>query len=198
MVAHLEKGDCSLSYEKLAILIERFHLSPRDLFYGNENESKGYVQRIRPYLGSQKIILNAAGGVVVKDNKVLLQRRSDNHEWGLLGGLLEMNETDEEAAIREVKEESGLIVRPISFLGIFHNHEMVWANGDQAHTIGAYFLFEIVGGELRLDEESLELKYFGKDEAPYLFASDHREALKAYWDGVGLPLLNENHKSQSK
>lgn len=153
---------------------------------------KNYVKDIRKDLGSRKIILNAAGGVIVKDNKVLLQRRSDNNEWGLIGGLLELDETYLEAALREVKEETGLSVKPLYFLGIYHNHNMVWANGDKAHTIGAYYVFEIIDGNLRIDEESLELRFFGKDELPWLFAEDHRKAVEAYFSGVNFPIPNEN------
>ena len=157
-----------------------------------EKEPKNYVKHIRRYLGDQKIILNCAGGIVLKDGKVLLQHRSDNGEWGLIGGLLELNETYLEGALREVKEETGLTVRPISFLGIFHNHHMEWPNGDKAHTIGAYYVFEIVSGEVRVDEESLELRYFGFDELPYLFGEDHRAAVKAYLNGVAYPVMEEN------
>ncbi|MCR5078528.1 MAG: NUDIX domain-containing protein [Bacilli bacterium] len=162
----------------------------------NEKEPRDYVKRIRKYLGNQKIILNSAGGVIEKDGKILLQRRSDNGKWGLIGGLLEVNETYLEAATREVKEETGLIVRPTRFLGIFHNHNMVWANGDQAHVIGAFYAFEIIEGEPRVDEESFELRFFAQEEIPYLFAEDHREAVKAFFDGVNLPIINENVQSQ--
>lgn len=153
-----------------------------------------YIKNIRAKLGHQKIILNCAGVVIVKDDKILFQRRSDNNCWGLIGGLLELNETYEEAAIREVKEETGLDVRLTAFLGIFHNHNMVWSNGDMAHTLGAYYVAEIVDGTPRIDKESLELRFCGKEEIPDLFAEDHRAAVRAYFDGVRLPLLNENNR----
>lgn len=151
-----------------------------------------YIKLVRKSLGSQKIILNCAIGIVEKDDKILFQHRSDNNKWGLVGGLLEMNETYLEAAIREIKEETGLDVKAKYFLGIYHNHNMEWSNGDKAHTIGAFFVFEIVGGSLRIDEESLELKFFGKDEIPELFAEDHVVALDAYFKGVRYPLFDEN------
>lgn len=153
-----------------------------------------YIKSIRPKLGHQKIILNCAGVLIVKDDKILLQRRSDNNKWGLVGGLLELEETYAEAAIRECKEETGLDVELDYLLGVFHNYDMVWGNGDQAHTIGPIFKAHITGGDLRIDEESFELKFFAYDELPPLFAEDQRAALKAYFDGVKLPLLNENKK----
>ena len=151
-----------------------------------------YIKDLRKDIGNKKILLNCAGAVIVKDGRILFQRRADNHRWGLIGGLLELNETYAEAAAREIREETGLEVRFTSFLGIYHNHHMEWSNGDKAHTIGAYFAAEIVGGEPRPDEESLELKFFSQEEIPELFAEDHRAVIDAYFQGVRYPLLREN------
>ena len=142
-----------------------------------------YIHDLRKIIGPRKIILNCAGALIIRDNKILFQRRTDNGKWGLIGGLLEMNETYEEAALREIREETGLEVRLDSFLGIFHNHNMVWSNGDAAHVISA---------EPRIDEESYELRFFGKDELPELFAEDHIAVLKAYFKGIRYPLMQEN------
>ena len=125
-----------------------------------------YVKELRRDVGKRKIILNCAGVMIEKDGEILLQRRSDNGLWGLVGGILELNETYAEAAVREALEETGLQVRLTSFLGIFHNHDMVWANGDAAHVISAMYTAGIVSGEPRIDEESCELRFFGPDEIP--------------------------------
>ena len=151
-----------------------------------------YIHELRKEIGSRKIILNCAGALIVRNEKILFQRRSDNGKWGLIGGLLEMNETYEEAALREIREETGLEVQLDSFLGIFHNHNMVWSNGDTAHVISAMFTASIVSGEPRIDEESLELRFFGEEEIPEMFAEDHIATLNAYLRGVRYPLLQEN------
>ena len=151
-----------------------------------------YIHELRQVIGHRKIILNCAGALIVRDGKILFQRRTDNGRWGLIGGLLEMNETYRQAALREIREETGLEVRLESFLGIFHNHDMVWSNGDAAHVLSAMFVASIVRGEPRIDEESYELRFFGKDEIPELFAEDHVAALEAYFAGVRYPLPCEN------
>ena len=153
-----------------------------------------YIKDLRQYIGNKKIILNCSGAVIERNGRILLQRRSDNGLWGMPGGLLELDETYAEAAVREIREETGLEVRLTAFLGVFHNYDMVWGNGDRAHTIGGYFTAEITGGELRVDEESLELHFFGEDELPPLFAEDHRAAVAAYFSGFRLPLPNENRR----
>ena len=151
-----------------------------------------YIHDLRKVIGPRKIILNAATVLIIKDDKILFQRRADNGKWGLIGGLVEMNETYEQAALREAREETGLKVKLDSFLGIFHNHNMVWSNGDAAHVISAMFTASIISGEPRIDEESYELRFFGIDEIPELFAEDHIASLKAYSQGVRYPLLCEN------
>ncbi len=155
-----------------------------------------YIRDLRRRAGPGKLILDCAGAVVVRDGKILFQLRSDNGLWGLTGGLMEMGETYADTAVREVKEETGLDVRLTAFLGIFHNYDMVWSNGDRAHTVGAYYTAEVIGGELKGDEESLELRFLGPGELPPLFAEDHRAALRAYLDGVRLPLPRENRSGE--
>ena len=105
-----------------------------------------YIHDLRKIIGPRKIILNCAGALIIRDDKILFQRRADNGKWGLIGGLLEMNETYEEAALREILEETGLNVQLDSFLGIYHNHNMVWSTGDAAHVISAYYTAHIVSG----------------------------------------------------
>ena len=151
-----------------------------------------YIHDLRKEIGPRKIILNCAGALIIRDGRILFQRRTDNGRWGLIGGLLEMNETYAQAAVREAREETGLEVKLTGFLGIFHNHDMVWANGDAAHVISAMYTAEIVSGEPRIDEESFELRFFGKDEFPELFAEDHIAALEAWRGGVRFPLFTEN------
>ncbi len=157
-----------------------------------------YIHELRKEIGPRKIILNCAGALIIRDGKILFQRRTDNGRWGLIGGLLEMNETYEQAALREIREETGLEVKLESFLGIFHNHDMVWSNGDAAHVISAMYTARIVRGEPRIDEESYELRFFGREEIPELFAEDHIAALDAYFKGIRYPLLRENAYRKQK
>ena len=67
-----------------------------------------YIHDLRKVIGPRKIILNCAGAVIVRDGKILFQRRTDNGQWGLIGGLLEMNETYEQAALRKASWGSSI------------------------------------------------------------------------------------------
>ncbi len=134
-------------------------------------------------VGNKKIILNSTA-VVLNDefNRILLQKRSDNGLWGLPGGLLEMDETIEEGAIREVYEETNLKIKITRFIGVFINRNMVWHNKDKAMIYAFGFVGVIIGGELKInDEESLELKYFKKEDLPLIHSADNKQIIEAYY-----------------
>jgi len=142
-----------------------------------------YITFLRDLVGDRKIILNATSVVIVNEkNEVLLQHRSDNHLWGLPGGLLELDESIAECAIREVKEETNLDVELSRFLGVFNNPLMRWRETDEARVIAFAFSAKVVGGSLRVnDSESLELAYFPFDQLPQIHSVDNLAAIKAYY-----------------
>ncbi|MEC9485397.1 MAG: NUDIX domain-containing protein [Candidatus Izemoplasma sp.] len=145
---------------------------------------KDYISYIRELVGNHKIIMNAAACIITnEDDQVLLQHRSDDHYWGLPGGIMELGETEKETCIREVKEETGLEIEVISFLGTFHNKHKTWPNGDEAHVICAIFTAKVTGGTLHTNnEETLALDFFSSDNLPNIDAVDHLEALTYYYD----------------
>jgi 8-oxo-dGTP diphosphatase len=63
------------------------------------------------YPGSEEPNVKAAGGVVVRDGQVLLVHRPDYDDWSLPKGKLDPGESFEDAALREVEEETGLRCR---------------------------------------------------------------------------------------
>jgi 8-oxo-dGTP diphosphatase len=62
-------------------------------------------------------LIRAAGGLVVRDGRVLLVHRARYDDWSLPKGKLEPGETWEDAAVREVREETGLRCDLGAFLG---------------------------------------------------------------------------------
>ena len=118
-----------------------------------------------------------AGGCIFNEKgEVLLQRRGDSNKWGFPGGAIELGETPQIAAMREVKEETGLDVEVGDIIGIYTDSDIEYPNGDKAHSICICFKLVAVGGELFCDnQETLELKYFSKDDKPILFCKQHEE-----------------------
>ena len=113
--------------------------------------AKDYIRWIRSKVGHEKIILTFAGGCIFNDRgEVLLQRRGDSNKWGFPGGAVEPGETPEMTAVREAKEETGLDVSVVQLIGVY------------------------------TDSETLELKYFSKEEKPQLFTGSH----EALWNEI--------------
>lgn len=143
-------------------------------------ENKDYIKWIRGKVGHEKIIIVYAGGCIFnKNGEVLLQKRADCNKWGFPGGAVELGETPEMTAKREVKEETGLDVEVGNLIGIYTDSDVVYPNGDKAHSICICYEMSVVGGELSCDEnETLELKYFSLDDMPELFCKQHEELLR--------------------
>jgi len=143
-------------------------------------DKRDYIKWIRSKVGHEKIILVFAGGCIFNENgEVLLQRRGDSNKWGFPGGAIELGETPQQAAIREVKEETGLDVEIGRLIGVYTECDMEYPNGDRAQSIAIVFEMKAIGGELLCDgEETLELRYFSLDNMPELFCKQHEDVLK--------------------
>lgn len=138
-----------------------------------------YIKWIRSKVGHEKIILIFAGGCIFNEKReVLLQRRGDSNKWGFPGGAIEIGETPQMAAIRELKEETGFDVEINSLIGIYTDCNMEYPNGDKAQSIFIAFEFDVLDGKLICDQkETIELKYFSLDDIPELFCKQHEELL---------------------
>ena len=139
-----------------------------------------YIKWLRSKVGHEKIILIFAGGCVFNDKgEVLLQKRADSNKWVFSGGAVELGETPQMAAIREVKEETGLDVEVGNLIGIYTEFNMEYPNGDKAQSICIAYELKTVGGHLSCDkDETLELKYFPLDDTPELFCIQHEELMR--------------------
>ena len=78
-----------------------------------------YIMDLRKVVGHVPLLQAGASIIVENENgQVLLEKRTDNHQWGYAGGSIELGETVEEAAKRELFEEMGLQTRWSCFISI--------------------------------------------------------------------------------
>ena len=140
-----------------------------------------YLRDVRALVGSRLLLLPGVAAIVRDaENRVLFIRRADNGEWGLPAGAIDPGETPAEAVAREVREETGLEVRPARVAGVFggKGFRVRYENGDEAEYTVVVFDCEVVGGTLSAtDGEALELRYFAPDEAPELKVAYPRSLL---------------------
>ena len=89
------------------------------------------------------------GGAVVRDDKLLFIRRASRHgrgNWQLPGGFIEPDETIEQAVVREVQEEAGVITEVEAVLGLRSRYDPDSGNG-----IYVILLLRPISGEPRSD-----------------------------------------------
>ncbi|AIQ45760.1 NTP pyrophosphohydrolase [Paenibacillus sp. FSL R7-0273] len=148
-------------------------------------EATNYIKWIRSKVGHDLIFLNFAGGIICNErNEVLLQRRGDSDQWGFPGGAMELGESAEETAIREIYEETGLKVKAEHLIGVYTKYYHQYSSGDRAQTISFFFQCKHIQGELTIDgNETLELRYFSHNELPQLFAQQHQDAYEDWLSG---------------
>ena len=111
------------------------------------------------------------------DGAVLLQRRSDNGLWGLPGGSVEIGESVSVAIVREVREETGLVVEVDRLVGVYSEPSFQifrYRDGNVVHYINTLMTCRIVGGTLQTCDESLELKFFDPARLPGDMLRTHR------------------------
>ncbi|MFJ5767169.1 NUDIX hydrolase [Lysinibacillus sp. NPDC093210] len=127
--------------------------------------------------GSIVIILN-------DKNELLLQKRNDG-TWGLPGGLMDLGESFEEVAKREVFEETGLLVHNLKLLNVFSGSEyyLKVSNGDELYSVTAVYYTKEFSGEMQIDyNESESLQFFAYTNLPIDLTQIYRSFIDSYID----------------
>ncbi len=129
-----------------------------------------YVRELRQLVGSRPLLLVAAG-VLAWDSSgaLLLVRNAQTGHWSIPGGALELGETLEDTARRELREETGLVAGDLRLLDVHSGPDwfLEYPNGDQAYIVGATFLTTSVQGDLTPDgTECDDARYFSTTALP--------------------------------
>ncbi|HOO08135.1 MAG: NUDIX hydrolase [Ruminococcus sp.] len=130
----------------------------------------GYIMELRRELGSRPIIMAGTGVILVNGkNEILLGRRTDNGFWDYPGGSMELGESFEDCARREVLEETGLTCGKLEFLMDVSGQESFYRypNGDQVYIAGIVYLCRDFTGQMKVQEEEVaEQRFFPIDRLP--------------------------------
>lgn len=124
--------------------------------------------------GVNSPVLAVDAVIRLDDGGVLFVRRGNppfKDYWALPGGLVEVGETIEAALIREVHEETGLLVETMQLIGIFSDP----TRDPRGHTVSVAFLVSEVSGTIKAGSDAAEVLVFHK--LPEKIAFDHRHIL---------------------
>lgn len=144
----------------------------------------GYILDLRKFVGNRPLI-QVGAGIIAEDpaGRVLLQLRADNHCWGYCGGSIELDERVEDAAKRELFEETGLTAGQLELFGVWSGPELhyVYPNGDEVSNVDIVFLCRKFSGTLKPQEDEVrELRFFSVDEIPENLSPPIRPALEKW------------------
>ncbi len=128
-----------------------------------------------------------AQAVVRSEGRVLLCLRRELRGWELPGGEVNPGERDEDAAVREVREETGLEVAPRRLVGTYHR------SGFRAHD-ALVFECSAVGGTLTTSRETPRVAWFDIAALPDTIFPWFRTPLDDALAGYADPLVRREHQ----
>src|SRR3989344_5490581 len=104
--------------------------------------------------------------VINKDKEILLHQRSDNDDWSLPGGQMEIGESISDCLLREVREETGLQPKIVRLIGLYTSPKIIFQfpNGDVYQSFVVVFLCKVRDEKVTLNNESTSFKWVKKGE----------------------------------
>ncbi len=129
-----------------------------------------YIMWLRSFVGHAPI-LQCGAGVIVENSlgQILLIKRTDNSCWGYAGGAVEPGEKVEDAACRELFEETGLIADELELFSVFSgdDNRYTYPNGDEVHNIDIVYICKKFHGNIKADLcEASDVSFFDIDSLP--------------------------------
>ncbi len=155
-------------YERILALVSEWYgrsldLPPEDVRV-RFAEEMGYVT---PKVSADAAVFDSAG-------RILLQKRTDDGTWCLPCGFTDPNESPEETAVRETREETGLSVEVDELIGVYTRKPGEYG----PHCLVRHsYLCTAVGGEIEVSHEGEAVRYWHIDEVP-VWHKDHESAAR--------------------
>lgn len=144
-----------------------------------------YVSELRALMGHRSLIIAGAAVLIFdKQNRLLLQHRRDNQQWGLIGGSMEIGESLEETAKREAFEETGLNLDELNWFGLFSGQELIYQypHGDIIVNVVAVYISRQFTGKLKTNTaEGYGVRFFDLNQLPSNISPPDRPIIEKYF-----------------
>ena len=146
----------------------------------------GYISDIRKYVGHMPILTAGVGLLVFNDEKkILMQLRSDYNAWGFPGGSMELGESFDDVAKRELKEETNLEADELKLIRVLSGKETYreYPNGDKLYDITAIYVVKKYHNDIIInDDESVKLEWFDINNLPKNMTEHTQNYLNKFGD----------------
>jgi 8-oxo-dGTP diphosphatase len=116
------------------------------------------------------VVIEVDGGIV------LIRRQNPPHGWALPGGFVDFGERVEDAARREMEEETSLAVTLVDLLGVYSDP----SRDARTHTISTVYVGRAVGNP-RAADDAAEIGVFREDTLPAPLVFDHARIVRDYF-----------------
>lgn len=127
------------------------------------------IRQYRNPLPTVDIIIELKGGIV------LIERKNPPFGWALPGGFVDYGERLEDAAVREAREETSLVISRLRLVGCYSDP----LRDDRMHTISTVFAAQAQGNPIAADDAA-NLAIFPLDQLPRQLCFDHATILADY------------------
>lgn len=128
-----------------------------------------YIKDMRKLIGHQTLLTVGCGIILEKDGTILLQHRTDEDNWCIPGGIMEIGETFEQTAKRETYEETGLEVKELELFGIYSGEKCLveYPNKDKMFSVQVIFKSTNFRGTIKQQgAETRSHQFFAKENLP--------------------------------
>lgn len=149
------------------------------------DQTNGYIKTLRMLVGHFPLVPPVATAVILNDDmQILLERRSDDGNWSIPGGIVGAGESVRECIIHDVDRETGLLATPENLhlfdelSGKAHNYP----NGDIIYSVKIIYVVKHCSGELKTNYENLELQYFALSSIPDKVSGSTRKIVASLLD----------------
>ena len=143
-----------------------------------------YLKDLREKTGHMPLLLPHAVVLLFNDKgEVLLEKRSDDGYFDFPGGGIDLKETAEEAAKRELFEETGLIADSLTLFKVYSGEitHYVYFNGDEIYGVDLVYICKSYHGELKAQQEEVtSLSFYDIHHMPEKMSIRNKTIVKDY------------------